>query len=109
VHASVGDKGGEVKDSFYEELGRVFDQLPQYDMKIFLGDFNAKVRREDNSKPTIGNESSHEIINDNGVRVVNFFTSKKLKVKLQCSFVATFIKIPAPLLKEKRTTRLITS
>jgi hypothetical protein len=50
-------------------------------MKILLGDFNAKVGRENIFKPTIGNESSHEISNDNGVRVVNFATSKNLVVK----------------------------
>jgi hypothetical protein len=37
-------------------------------MKILLGDFNAKVGREDIFKPAIGNESLHEISNDNGVR-----------------------------------------
>jgi hypothetical protein len=36
VHAPVEDKGDGVKDSFYEELGRVFDQFPRYDMKILL-------------------------------------------------------------------------
>jgi hypothetical protein len=36
-------------------------------MTISLGDFNAKVGREDISKPTIRNESLHEISNDNGV------------------------------------------
>jgi hypothetical protein len=50
-------------------------------MKILLGDFNAKVGREDISKPIIGNESLHEASNDNGVRVVNFTTSKNLIVK----------------------------
>jgi hypothetical protein len=50
VHASCEDKGDDVKDSFYEELGRVFDQFPMYDMKILLGDFNAKVGREISSK-----------------------------------------------------------
>jgi hypothetical protein len=45
-------------------------------MKILLGDFNAKVSREDIFKSTIGNESLHEISNYNGVRVVNFTTSK---------------------------------
>jgi hypothetical protein len=50
-------------------------------MKILLGDLNAKVGREDIFKPTISNESSHEISNDNGVRVVNFATSKNLVVK----------------------------
>jgi hypothetical protein len=50
-------------------------------MKILLGDLNAKVGREDIFKLTIGNERLHEISNDNGVRVVNFTTSKNLIVK----------------------------
>jgi endonuclease/exonuclease/phosphatase family metal-dependent hydrolase len=45
------------------------------------GDFNAKVDREDIFKPTIGNQSLHEISNDNGIRLVNFATSKSLRVK----------------------------
>jgi hypothetical protein len=81
VHAPCEDKSDDVKDSFYEELARVFDQVPRYGMTILLGDFNAKVGREDIFKPTIGNESSREISNDNGVRVVNFATSKNLVVK----------------------------
>jgi hypothetical protein len=74
VHAPYEDKGDDVKDSFYEELGRVFDQFPRYDMKILLGDFNAKVGRENIFKPTIGNGSLHEINNDNGVRIVHLKT-----------------------------------
>jgi hypothetical protein len=70
-----------VKDSFYEELERVFDKFPKYHMKILLGDFNAKVGWEDIYKPTIGNESLHEISNDNGVRLVNFATSKNISQK----------------------------
>jgi CMP-2-keto-3-deoxyoctulosonic acid synthetase len=50
-------------------------------LKILLGDFNAKAGREDIFKPTTGNESLHEIRNDNGVRVVNFATSKNLIFK----------------------------
>jgi endonuclease/exonuclease/phosphatase family metal-dependent hydrolase len=46
-----------------------------------LGDFNAKIGREDIFIPTIGNESLHEINNDNGVRLVNFATSKNFTVK----------------------------
>jgi hypothetical protein len=49
----------DIKDSFYEKLGHVFHQFPRYDMKILLGDFNAKVGKEDIIKPKIGNESSH--------------------------------------------------
>jgi hypothetical protein len=49
VHAPRADKSDDVKDSFYEKLGGggVFDQFPRYGMKILLGDFNAKVGRED--------------------------------------------------------------
>jgi hypothetical protein len=50
-------------------------------MKITLRDFNAKVGREDISKPAIGNESLHKISIDNGVRAVNFATSKSHIVK----------------------------
>jgi hypothetical protein len=81
VHAPTEDKIDDMKDSFYEELEHAYDKFPKYHMKILLGDFNAKVGREDIFKPTIGNESLHEIRNYNGVRVVNFSTSKNLIVK----------------------------
>jgi hypothetical protein len=55
VHAPCEDKGDDVKDSFYKELGHVFHQFPRYDMNILVGDFNAKVGRENIFKPTIRN------------------------------------------------------
>jgi hypothetical protein len=67
-------------DKFYEELEHLFDHVPKYHMKM-LYNFSAKVGREDIFKPTIWNESFHKINNDNGVRVVNFATSKILLVK----------------------------
>ena len=48
---------------------------------MLLGDFNAKVERENIFKPTIRQESLHQDTNDNGVRLVNFATSKNLVVK----------------------------
>jgi hypothetical protein len=44
VHAPTEDKTDDVKDSFYEELERVFDKFPTYNMKILLGELNAKVQ-----------------------------------------------------------------
>jgi hypothetical protein len=72
AHASTGNKTDDVKDSFYEELECIFNEFPEYHMKILLGDFSAKLGKEDIFKPTVGNESLHEISIDNGVRVVNF-------------------------------------
>jgi exonuclease III len=93
VPAPTKDKTDDVKDSFYEELERVFDRFPKYHMKILLGDFNAKVSKEDIFKPTIGNESLHEISNDNGIRLVNFATSKTSESKVGCFHIATSINI----------------
>jgi hypothetical protein len=74
------DKIYDIKNRFYEGLEHIFDKFPRYHMNILLGEFNAKVGREDIFKPTIGNESLHEFSN-NGVRVVNFATSRNLTVK----------------------------
>jgi hypothetical protein len=78
VHAPTQDKDDDIK----EELEQVFYQFPRYHMKILLGDFNAKIGKEDIFKPIIGNESLHEASNDNGVRVVNFATSKNLIINI---------------------------
>jgi hypothetical protein len=45
-------------------------------MKIVLGDLKAKVGRENIFKPTIGNDSLHQVSNENGVRRVNSAPSK---------------------------------
>jgi hypothetical protein len=81
VHDPTEDKIVDVKDNLYKELEHEFDKFPKYHMKILLGDFNAKVGRDEIFNPTIGNESLHEISNDNGIRVVNFATYKNLTVK----------------------------
>jgi hypothetical protein len=65
VHAPTEDKVDVMKERFYEELGQVFDQFPRYQMKIFLGDFNAKAEREDIFKLIIGDKSLYETGNDN--------------------------------------------
>jgi len=81
VHTPSEEKSDESKHSFYEELEQVFEHFPKYHMKILLGEFNAKVERENIFKLTIGEESPHQDSNDNGVRIVNFATSQNLLVK----------------------------
>jgi hypothetical protein len=46
VHDATEDKTDYVKDSFYQELERIFHKFPKYYMKILLGEFSAKVGRE---------------------------------------------------------------
>ena len=81
MHAPSEEKHDESKGKYYEELEQVFDHFPKYHMKMLLGDFNAKVGRENIFKPTNGQESLHQDSNDNGVRLVNMAKSKNLVVK----------------------------
>jgi exonuclease III len=57
VYAPTEDKIDDGKDSFYEVIERLLDKFPKYHTNISLGDFNAKVGKEDISKPKNGNES----------------------------------------------------
>jgi exonuclease III len=76
VHSPTEEKIGDMKDSIYKELERVFNKFLKYHMNVLLGDFNAKTGRKDIFKQTVGNGRLHEISNDNGIRIVNFATSK---------------------------------
>jgi len=69
------------KTVFMRNWSRFFIIFLKYHMKILLGDINAKVGREDIFKPTIGNECQHQDRNYNGVKRVNFVTSKNLIIK----------------------------
>jgi hypothetical protein len=63
AHAQAEDKIVNMKDDFYEELDSVFDKFHKYHIKIMLGHLDSKVDGENMFKPTLGNESLHEISN----------------------------------------------
>jgi hypothetical protein len=54
VHAPSEEKSDDSKDSFYEELEQFFYYFPNCHMKLLLGDFTAKVRRQNIFKPALG-------------------------------------------------------
>jgi hypothetical protein len=85
VHAPQKDKTDDVKGSLYEELERVFDKFPKQHMRTSLGNLNTKYILT----PSNGNDSLHEINDDNGIRGVNFVTSKTSLSKVKCSLILT--------------------
>jgi len=108
VHAPSEVKSDDSKTSIYEELEQVSDRFPKYHMKILLGDFNAKLGREDIFKPTIGNERVCKDSNGNGVRIVNFAILKNLAVKSKIFPHQNINNTPGPHLMGRLTTILIT-
>jgi hypothetical protein len=81
LHAANEEKSGDSKECFYEEAEQVFDHFRTYHMVILLGDFKAKVEKDNIFKLTVGHESVQQDSNDNGVRIVNFRKSKYIVVK----------------------------
>ena len=108
VHAPNEEKSDNSKDSSYEELEKVFDDFPKYDIKILLGDFNAKVGRRTIFKPTIGNENLRQDGNYNEFKIVNFATSKNLVLRASFSHTETFKCTPGHLVMGNRTIRSTT-
>jgi hypothetical protein len=54
---------------------------------MLLGDFDDKMGRKNIFRPSIGKESLPKISNDNGVRVINFVTSKIEMSKVPCTHI----------------------
>jgi hypothetical protein len=79
VQVPIEDKTDDIKDRFYEELDHVFVIFPKNNIKVLLGDFIAKVGREDIFKRIL-NESLHESNIKNGFGIVNFAMSSNLTV-----------------------------
>jgi hypothetical protein len=47
------------KDGFCENLERICMKVPKHDIKIVMGDFNAKVGKEHGLTPNVGEYSLH--------------------------------------------------
>lgn len=80
VHAPTEDKEEEEKEHFYHLLEEVYTNAPDHDMKIVIGDLNAKVGRESLYEPTIGKHSLHHHSNNNGCKLIQFAVAKNMKI-----------------------------
>ncbi|XP_071573135.1 craniofacial development protein 2-like [Temnothorax nylanderi] len=78
VHAPTEDKSDVEKDEFYSALEDAYDKCPKNDIKIIVGDLNAKIGRESRYQPHIGKYSLHKESNKNGDRAIGFAASKNM-------------------------------
>ena len=62
-----------LKDGFYNGLIAVHNDIPQNDVRILTGDFNARVSSDSSRwQGTVGKQSLHDSANDNGQRFMDF-------------------------------------
>ncbi|XP_054089054.1 craniofacial development protein 2-like [Zeugodacus cucurbitae] len=72
AHAPTEEKDEVIKDTFYERLERTYERCPRHDVKIVLGDFNARVGKEGVFGTTVGKFSLHGETSPNGLRLIDF-------------------------------------
>jgi hypothetical protein len=78
AHVSTEDKEDDEKEIFYEALGRAYDNCPKNDLKIIIGDMNAKIGKEQIYRKYTGRHSAHEETNENGNRLINLAASQNM-------------------------------
>jgi len=81
AYAPINGAEDREKDTFYNMLTDTFDGLPRHDLKLILGDFNAKIASDrEGCEGVIGGESLHSSSNDNGTRLVDFCAANQLVI-----------------------------
>jgi len=81
AYAPTEDKGEEEKVDFYSKLERICSRVPKYEMAKIMGDFNAKVGREECRHKVSGKYSLHEHSNENGSFLVQFAIRNNFYIK----------------------------
>ena len=80
-YAPTNDSPEERKDEYYEEMQSLIDEIPERDMKIVIGDLNAKVGRNNQGiENVMGVEGLGEVANENGAHFISFCSANNLVI-----------------------------
>jgi hypothetical protein len=80
AHTPTEDKEGEEKDQFYYLLNRTYNKTPSNDIKMVIGDLNAKIGKQGIYHGTIPEQSLHTDPNGNGQRITDFTTGRNMVI-----------------------------
>jgi endonuclease/exonuclease/phosphatase family metal-dependent hydrolase len=83
AHAPTEEREAE-KEEFYDPLEQTCWKIQKYDMLVVMGDFNAKIGKENSLGLVVGKYSLHETSSENGVRLGQFTMRNNLVIKSTC-------------------------
>ncbi len=78
TYAPTETNSDSTKDSFYNQLQHTLDSIPQTEVIILAGDFNARIGVDRSGWEGTMGRFGHGEINDNGLRLLSFATSNNL-------------------------------
>ena len=79
-YAPTNDAEEEIGDSFYEQLQQEYDRTPKHDVKIIMGDLNAKIGSDNVDYEHIMGKHGCGTRNENGERLIEFCSTNNLVV-----------------------------
>ena len=84
VYAPTEETDEEVKEVFYEEIQLVINRIPNNDLIVIVGDYNAKTGKEVACQNVSGKYSLHDIMSNNGEKVCSLAEANQLMVMSTC-------------------------
>jgi exonuclease III len=71
-YAPTDEADSIVKEDFYDQLRTVYERSPKADIKIIIGDLNAKVGTDNSGLEKVMGQNSMGVRNDNGDKLIDF-------------------------------------
>ena len=84
TYAPTEDSSEEDKDDFYEQLQTVINTIPKHDIKLIIGDFNAKVREDNTGCEEVMGKHGVGVRKDKGSRLVDLCDYNNLVITGTC-------------------------
>ncbi|XP_050502575.1 craniofacial development protein 2 isoform X2 [Diabrotica virgifera virgifera] len=84
VHCPTNEQEEDTKVAFYQDLERIYDSIPRNDIKMVIGDTNAKIGKEEEYIGVIGKHSLHRDTNENGQFLIDFAAGKNMIISSTC-------------------------
>jgi exonuclease III len=92
AYAPTEDSPDAIKDEFYHQLSQECEKAHKYDILILLGDFNAKIGREDFIPAVAGKYTLHEVTSENGKWLGQLAARHNMTIKAPVLSINGYIK-----------------